>query len=87
VTQSSIDDLTVIEGIGPKIAQILNEKGVKNFKSLIATPVETIKMWLTENKLQFIDPTTWAEQAQLVDAGKMSAFEALKQALKGGKRS
>jgi predicted flap endonuclease-1-like 5' DNA nuclease len=81
-----INDLSIIEGIGPKIANILFDKNVKNFKTLIATPVENIKIWLKENKLPFIDPTTWAEQAQLVDAGKMVEFEALKKVLKNGKR-
>jgi hypothetical protein len=53
----------------------------------MATPIEDLKMWLTDNKLQFIDPSTWAEQAQLVDAGKTVEFEALKQTLKAGKRT
>jgi predicted flap endonuclease-1-like 5' DNA nuclease len=86
-TKTTINDLTVIEGIGPKIAQILGENKVKNFKALIATPIEDIKTWLKDNKLQFVDPTTWAEQAQLLDAGKMVEFETLKQSLKGGKRT
>jgi predicted flap endonuclease-1-like 5' DNA nuclease len=81
-----INDLTVIEGIGPKIAKILSDNNVTNFKALIATPVENIKTWLKENKLPFIDPTTWAEQAQLVDTGKISEFEDLKKVLKNGKR-
>jgi predicted flap endonuclease-1-like 5' DNA nuclease len=85
-TKTTINDLTVIEGIGPKIAQILAENKVKNFKSLIATPIEDIKTWLKANKLQFVDPTTWAEQAQLLDAGKTVEFETLKNELKGGKR-
>jgi large subunit ribosomal protein L21 len=87
VSKTTTNDLTVIEGIGPKIAQILAQNEVKNFKSLIATPVEDIKTWLKDNKLAFIDPTTWAEQAQLVDAGKLVEFETLKQQLKGGKRT
>jgi hypothetical protein len=36
--------------------------------------------------MPFVDPTTWAEQAQLADAGKTAEFEALKSSLKGGKR-
>jgi predicted flap endonuclease-1-like 5' DNA nuclease len=85
-SQTTINDLTVIEGIGSKIAKILFDNDVKNFKALIATPVETLKAWLKENKLPFIDPTTWAEQAQLVDTNKLTEFEALKKELKNGKR-
>ncbi len=81
------NDLTVIEGIGPKIAKILSENGVNSFKTLITTPVEDIKTWLKGHKMPFINPTTWAEQAQLADEGKIEAFEALKKALKGGKRA
>jgi large subunit ribosomal protein L17 len=84
--KTTINDLTVIEGIGPKIAKILSDKEVTNFKALIATPVENIKTWLKENKLPFIDPSTWAEQAQLINAGKMEEFEDLKKVLKNGKR-
>lgn len=85
--RTPINDLTIIEGIGPKVAQLLYDKGVKSFKALIDMPVENIKTWLKENKLQFIDPTTWAEQAKLADEGKMVEFEALKKELKGGKRA
>jgi predicted flap endonuclease-1-like 5' DNA nuclease len=84
--RTPINDLTIIEGIGPKVAKILYDKGVKNFKTLIASPVEDIKTWLKENKLQFIDPTTWAEQAKLADEGKMVEFEDLKKTLKASKR-
>jgi predicted flap endonuclease-1-like 5' DNA nuclease len=87
LNKMTINDLTVIEGIGPKIAQILAKNKVKNFKSLMSTPIEDIKAWLKDNKLPFIDPTTWATQAELLDAGKMVEFEVLKQELKGGKRT
>jgi hypothetical protein len=86
VKRTPLNDLTVIEGIGPKISQILYDHDVKNFKALIATPIEDLKKWLKENKMPFVDPTTWAEQAQLADEGKMVAFEALKKQLKNGKK-
>lgn len=84
--RTTINDLTTIEGIGPKIAQILYGHDVKNFKALNATPLENLKTWLKENKMPFVDPRSWAEQAQLADAGKTAEFEALKKELKGGKR-
>jgi predicted flap endonuclease-1-like 5' DNA nuclease len=86
-SKTTTHDLTIIEGIGPKIAKILFDNDVKSFKALIAMPVETLKAWLKENKLPFIDPTTWAEQAQLVDTNKLTEFEALKKELKNGKRT
>jgi predicted flap endonuclease-1-like 5' DNA nuclease len=86
VKRTPLNDLTVVEGIGPKISQILYDHDVKNFKALIATPVENLKTWLKENKMQFVDPTSWAEQAGLADTGKLLELEALKIELKNGKR-
>jgi hypothetical protein len=86
VKRTPLNDLTIVEGIGPRISQILYDHDVKNFKALIATPVENLKTWLKENKMQFVDPTSWAEQAGLADTGKMTELEALKKELKNGKR-
>jgi len=88
-TNSSVkDDLTKIEGIGPKIQQILNERGIMTYTDLARTNPNTVKTMLAEagtrNKMH--DPTTWSEQAQLAAAGSWDALSKLQLELKKGKR-
>jgi predicted flap endonuclease-1-like 5' DNA nuclease len=81
------DDLKIIEGIGPKIEELYNAAGIFTFKQLIATPVEKLKQILVDAgpRFQMHDPTTWAEQAQLADEGKMDELKALQDRLNAGK--
>ncbi len=79
------DDLALIEGIGPKIAEALNKTGVYTFKQLSETPVETLHHVLDEAKFPG-DPSTWAEQAKLAAEGKMDELKKLQDELKGGRR-
>lgn len=79
-------DLTLIEGIGPKINQLLHAAGIQTFAQLAETGVEQLKAILEPAGLQFIDPGSWAEQARLVSEGKMEAFEQLTSQLKGGRK-
>lgn len=80
------DDLTIIEGIGPKINQLLHDAGIQTFAQLAETGVESLKAILEPAGLRFIDPGSWAEQAQLVSEGKMEAFAQLTSRLKGGRK-
>jgi len=82
------DDLKIIEGIGPKIEELLHEKGITTFAQVAETPAENIKTILTEAGSSFAthDPGTWAEQAALLRDGKMDQFNTLAEELKGGKR-
>lgn len=82
------DDLTRVEGIGPKISELLKAAGVRTFAQLAATPVDTIKGLLTAagSRFQMHDPSTWAEQARLAASGDWASLKALQDELKGGKR-
>lgn len=80
------DDLTVIEGIGPKINQLLSDAGIQTYAQLAATQVETLRSILESAGLRFIDPESWIEQASLLSEGKSEEFEALKSRLRGGRR-
>jgi predicted flap endonuclease-1-like 5' DNA nuclease len=79
------DDLTRIEGIGPKISGILHEAGIYTFAQLAATDVATLQHIL-EGKVRIFFPDTWPEQAKLAARGDWSALEALQGRLKGGRR-
>jgi len=82
------DDLTKIEGIGPKIAEALEAAGVNSFAALAAKPAEDVKAILDAAEgghFNLADPATWAQQAQLAADGKWDELQTLQDELKGGK--
>jgi predicted flap endonuclease-1-like 5' DNA nuclease len=82
------DNLKKIEGIGPKIEQLLQEKGVETFAALAKAKPTFLKEVLAEagSRFKMHDPTTWPEQAALAAKGDTKALLALQEKLKGGKR-
>lgn len=81
------DDLTLIEGIGPKASEALVEAGITTFSKLAKAPAEAIKEILdaSTSKLSHLDNTTWAQQAQLAADGKMDELKKLQDELNGGR--
>jgi large subunit ribosomal protein L27 len=81
------DDLKKIEGIGPKIASLLNEGGIITFAQLSETDPEKIREILEAagSRYKVHDPTTWPQQAGLAAEGKWDELKALQEELKGGK--
>lgn len=82
------DDLTKIEGIGPKIAGLLIERGILTFSALAQTEIAILKEVLDAagSRFRMHDPSTWAEQAQLAADGNWEKLATLQVELKGGKR-
>lgn len=80
------DDLKVIEGIGPKVAEILHAAGIHQFHELAVTPVAKLDEILDAAGLQMMNPGTWPEQAALIAKGDQAGFERLTEELKGGVR-
>jgi predicted flap endonuclease-1-like 5' DNA nuclease len=80
------DDLTILEGIGPKTNQLLHEAGIRTFNQLAVTEVSELRAILDPAGLQFIDPGTWAAQARLASEGKFDELKALTASLKGGRK-
>lgn len=81
------DDLKLIEGIGPKIASLLNENGIFTFNDLAGTSVEKLEELLDQPRLRMADPGTWPQQAELAASGKMEELAQLQEDLKGGKEA
>jgi predicted flap endonuclease-1-like 5' DNA nuclease len=81
------DDLKIVEGIGPKIADLLNDKGIKTWKQLSETSPERLKEILDAAgpNFQIHDPGTWPAQARLADQGKWEELKTLQDELSGGK--
>ena len=80
------EDLTIIEGIGPKINKLLHESGIKTLSQLAKTSPEKLADILVHAKLRIADQTTWPEQAALAAAGKMDELQKLQDSLKGGRK-
>ena len=81
------DDLTRIEGIGPKVAAILSEAGIATFEALSSARVEDIEKILTDAGLQMMDATTWPQQAKLAAQGDWDALKKLQDKLSGGRKA
>jgi len=81
------DNLKRIEGIGPKIAEVLRNSGVTSFVKLASMTTEDIKALLTAagDRFSFQDPTTWAEQADLAAKGEWDKLKNWQEELKAGK--
>lgn len=87
MAEDSADDLTVLEGIGPKVAKILNEAGIKSFADLAKADAAEVDKVLDANRLQMLDSEGWIEQARLAAAGDMEGLKKLQDELKGGRKS
>lgn len=82
------DDLRKIEGIGPKIAGLLNEAGIVTFNDLAKANITVLKDVLKNAgpRFKMHTPDTWAEQAKLAAKGDWTTLKTLQEELKGGKR-
>jgi formate hydrogenlyase subunit 6/NADH:ubiquinone oxidoreductase subunit I len=82
------DDLTKVEGIGPKISQLLQQAGITTFAQLATTEVARIAQILEAAgpRYRLADPGSWPEQAKLAAAGQWAELEALQQKLDKGRR-
>lgn len=83
---NDVDNLERIEGIGPKIASILNAAEITTFSALAAADVAHLNNILQNANLRLADPATWPEQAQLAAQGKWDELKTLQDSLKGGQR-
>ncbi len=81
------DDLKKIEGIGPKIAQILQENGILSFEDLGKAKVTSLRKFLAEAgpRYKMHEPRTWPKQAKLAAKGEWEKLAKLQDELKGGK--
>ncbi len=80
--------LTKIEGIGPKIEELLKDGGIVTFADLAIAKPTALKNILEAagKRYQMHDPSTWAEQAKLAAKNDWTTLEKLQVELKGGKR-
>lgn len=78
------DDLAIIEGIGPKIAETLVAAGLVTFADVAASTPEAIAEIIADIKGNHI-PDTWPAQAKLAAEGKWDELKKWQDELNGGK--
>jgi large subunit ribosomal protein L21 len=81
------DDLTIVEGIGPKVAELFNAAGIATLAQL-ATKSEADLKAILEPKggiYATMEPATWPKQAELAAAGKFDELKKWQDELNGGK--
>ena len=81
------DDLRKIEGIGPKVAQHLNDAGMMTFVQLAQTEVERLREILEAAGPAYkrMDPQSWPKQAELAAKEEWDALKELQDQLDGGR--
>ena len=81
------DDLTKIEGIGPKIQGLLYAAGIYTYEALANADSDTIVHILNEAgpRYQMHDPETWPMQAMMAANNDWEGLKALQEELNGGK--
>jgi predicted flap endonuclease-1-like 5' DNA nuclease len=81
-------DIEVVEGIGPKIAELLRARGLGTFDALAQASPGTLREILDDSgpAYRIADPTTWPEQARLAADGRWDELKSLQHALVAGRR-
>lgn len=77
-------DFTCIEGIGPKINQILVKAGYQTFEDLSGAKINELRTVLTAAgpRYKMHDPKNWAKQAKMAAKGEWTKLQEYKENLK-----
>ncbi|TDL99776.1 MAG: 50S ribosomal protein L21 [Flavobacteriaceae bacterium] len=80
------DDLTKIEGIGPKVKELFNESGIVTFSDLAAKSSDELKAILEPKGGRYaaMDPSTWPKQAEMAADGNWDELKKWQDELNAG---
>ena len=80
------DDLTKVEGIGPKIAEIFQNSGIHTYSDLAEKTEEELKEILTDAGAKYAskNPASWPKQAKMASKGQWDELEEWQESVKGG---
>ena len=84
--REGFDDLEIIEGIGPKICDLLHNNGVKTFKQLSAMSVAEINAVLEKggDRFRLANPASWAQQSNFCANNRWAELRTLQDSLVAG---
>lgn len=82
--QVTDNDLTLITGIGPRTAALLQANGIETWDDLANTSVEQLQVWLNEagGVYKSQDPTHWAKQAVMASQGEWRKLRVFQETLR-----
>jgi predicted flap endonuclease-1-like 5' DNA nuclease len=80
------DDLKLIEGVGPRMEDVLRGAGITTFAALAGSTRDGLVDVIRAAGARMAEPETWPEQARLAAAGRWDELRALQETLKGGRR-
>jgi len=86
----ALNDLKIIEGIGPAIEGILKKNNIDTWKKLAGSSKERISSILVAEggeKYKLHDPKTWPKQAELAFSGNWKELKKLQDELPGGRQN
>jgi len=80
------DDFTVVEGIGPKINELIHDADIHFYASLASTSVDNIQKILDDAgpRYKLAKPDTWPAQAGMAAENKWEALKTWQDELDGG---
>ncbi len=83
------DDLKIIEGIGPKIEELLKKDKIQNLRDLSNANTNEIRNILSKGGDRFAmhNPSSWSDQASLACSGKLKELAKFQELLIGGRSS
>lgn len=81
------DDLKIVEGIGPKIEELLHADGIKTWLQLAEAPIERLEKILDAAGPRFAmhNPATWPRQSMLAHQEEWDALKKLQEELNAGR--
>ena len=76
--EGETEDLTRIEGIGPKIAEALHQAGIRTYAHLAEASADHVRDILDKapGNFKLANPETWAKQAAMARDGKWDELKA-----------
>lgn len=85
---ATTDDLEALEGIGPKIAQVLRDAGYTTFDKVAAATEAELRVALERGGVRLTPSAgTWSRQAALAARGAWDELKTLQDSLVGGRES
>lgn len=83
----SYDDLTKIEGIGPKIAELLRKDGYRSFEDIAGADPQDLKAVLDEagSRYKMHETKSWPKQARMAADGDWKKLARMQDKLNAGR--
>lgn len=87
--EKQVDNLKIIEGVGPKIEELLNKAKIYSFVDVINADIKGLQQVLDDagTKFQMHNPKTWPDQAELAHEGRWAELKEYQDLLNSGRES